>query len=70
MPLDHGGRLHQHHDVQAPRPDPVEPDPEYAIEREELGAARTLAMQDCQLVAERNDLELQFRAAAKPASEP
>ena len=70
MPLDHGGRLHQHHDVQAPRPDPVKPDPEYAIEREELGAARTLATQDCQLVAERNDLELQFRAAAKPTSEP
>ena len=29
-----------------------------------------LATQDCQLVAERNDLELQFRAAAKPTSEP
>jgi hypothetical protein len=25
-------------------------------------------MQDCQLVAERNDLELEFRAAAKPAT--
>ena len=29
-----------------------------------------LAMQDCKLVAERNNLELQFRSAAKPTSEP
>jgi hypothetical protein len=32
--------------------------------------AGTLATQDCQLVAERNDFELQFHAAAKPTSEP
>ena len=68
--MDYGGRLHQHHDVQALRPDPVKPDPEYAIEGAEPGTAGTLATQDCQLVAERNDLELQFRAAAKPTSEP
>jgi hypothetical protein len=41
-----------------------------AIEREKLGATRTLAMQDCQLVVERDDLELQFRAAAKSTIEP
>ena len=70
MPLDHGGRLHQHHEVQAPWPDPVEPDPEYAIERGEAGASATLATQNCQLVAERNNLKLQFRAAAKLTSEP
>ena len=29
-----------------------------------------VAKQDCKLVAERNDLELQIRAAAKPTSEP
>jgi len=56
--------------VQAPRPDPVKPGPKPAIERREPGADGTLATQDCQLVAERNDLELQFRAAAKPISEP
>jgi len=38
--------------------------------RSVLAPAGTLATQDCQLVAERNDLELQFRAAAKPTSEP
>jgi len=70
VPLDHGDRLYQHHDVQAPRPDPIKPDPEQAIELGEPWAAGTLATQDCQLVAERNDLELQFRAAAKPISEP
>ena len=41
-----------------------------AIERGEPVAAGTLATQDCQLVTERNDLELQFCAAAKPTSEP
>jgi hypothetical protein len=41
-----------------------------AIERGEPVAAGTLATQDCQLVTERNDLELQFLAAAKPTSEP
>jgi len=35
-----------------------------------MGAARMRATQDCELVAERNDLELQIRAAAKPTSEP
>ena len=69
MPVDHGRRLHQNHYVQAPRPDPVEPDPE-AIERGVPGASGTLATQNCQLVAKRNDLELQLRAVAKPTSEP
>jgi len=70
VPLDHGGRLHQDQDVQAPWPNPVKPGPKQSIERGEPGAAGTLATQDCQLVAERNDLELQFRATAQPTSEP
>ena len=41
-----------------------------AIERGEPVVVGPPATQDCQLVTERNDLELQFRAAAKPTSEP
>ena len=41
-----------------------------AIERGEPVTAGTLATRDYQLVTERNNLELQFRAAAKPRSEP
>jgi hypothetical protein len=35
-----------------------------------MQSAGMLAMQDCKLMVERNDLELQFRSAAKPTSEP
>jgi len=38
-------------------------------DRAEPEAAGPLATQDCQLVVERNDLELQFSAAAKPTRE-
>jgi hypothetical protein len=70
MPLNDGSRLHQDHRIEATRPYPVQPDPEEAVHTKEPGTAWTLAMQDCELVAERNDFELQFHAAAKPASEP
>ena len=61
MPLNHGGRLHHYHHLQESRPQPVEPDPNQAIDREEPGASGPLAAQDGELVAERYDLELQFQ---------
>jgi hypothetical protein len=70
VPLDHRCRLDQNHRLQAARPQPVEPDPNYAINREKLGAPGPLAAQDGELMAERYDLELQFYAAAKPTGEP
>src|SRR5208337_3084062 len=70
MPLDHGGRLHQHHYLEATRPQPVEQDPEQPIDGDESPTARMLAMQDCHLVTQRDDLEFQFHAASKPTSEP
>ncbi len=66
VPLDHGGRLHQHDDAQRPRPDPQKPDSDWAVDREETGAAKRLATQDCELMMERSHLEDQIRAAAKP----
>lgn len=70
MPLDHGRRLHQHHQVQTPRPQPVEPDPEEAVYGEEPGTTGALATQDDQLVAQRDDFKLQGRAASAAASDP
>lgn len=77
MPLNHGGRLNHYDHLQKSRPQPVEPDPNQAINREKPGASRPLAAQDGELVAEdgelvaeRDDLELQFYAAAKPTGEP
>jgi hypothetical protein len=60
--------FHQHDDVQTARPHPVEPYPKEPIDRAESGTAGPLATEDRELVAERNDLELQFHAAAKPTS--
>src|SRR4030081_1525278 len=37
MPLDHGCRLDQHHDVQGLRPNPVKPHPEKTVGAESLG---------------------------------
>jgi hypothetical protein len=60
----------QHHYVEATRPKPVEPDPQEPIYGDESPTARMLAMQDRHLVTQRDDLEFQFHAAAKPTSEP
>ena len=70
MPLNDGGRLHQHHHFEATWQHPVKPYPQEPIDAGVSRMAGTLATQDCQLVTERNDLELQFLAAAKPTSEP
>ena len=70
MPLDDGGRLNQHHRFQTARPQSVELDPQEPIYGEESPTARMLAMQDRHLVTQRDDLEFQFHAAPKPATEP
>ena len=70
VPLNHGGWLDQHDGVQTAWPHPVKPKPDYTVDRGEVGASGTLATQDRQLVLERENLELQFRAAPKPTGEP
>jgi hypothetical protein len=56
MPLDHGGRLHQHHQVEAPRPHSIEPDPHQPIDGAQLHAAALLPMQDRHLLTKRDEL--------------
>jgi hypothetical protein len=70
MPLDDRGRLHQHHHFEPTWPHPVKPYPQEPIDGVESETAGAVATQDCQLVAEHNDFELQLHAAAKPTSEP
>jgi hypothetical protein len=57
MPLDHGGRLHQHHQVETPRPYSIEAEPPQPIDGAQLHAAALLAMQDRHLVTKRDELQ-------------
>jgi|HubBroStandDraft_6_1064221.scaffolds.fasta_scaffold1679264_1 hypothetical protein len=69
VPLDHGRWFDQQHGPQAARPQPVEPDPKYAIGQAEPRTAGPLASQNGQLMAEGDDLEFQCRPASKSAQE-
>ena len=69
MPLDDRCRLDQDHGAQAARPEPVEPDPEEAIDREEPRTAAPLSLENHQLMAQGDDLQLQGGAAAKATAE-
>jgi len=69
MPLDHGCRLDQHHDVQGLRPNPVKPHPENTVGAEKPRTARVLAPRGGHLVPKGDD-EFQFqRSAATTAKE-
>jgi hypothetical protein len=48
--LDDGGRLDHDHRVQAARPYSVEPDPEQAVDRDQVGPTRPLATKNVQLI--------------------
>jgi len=54
--LDDGGRLDQYHQLQTARPQPVEPDPKQAVDREQPGSTRLLAAKNVQLVTQREVL--------------
>jgi Recombinase len=69
MPLDNRCRFYQDDDVEAVRPQPIEPDPEDAIDARQPRPARALAFEHQQLVAQGDDRQLQGSAAAKPAPE-
>jgi hypothetical protein len=70
VPLNHGGRLDQNDGAQTAWPYPVKPKPDYTVDWGEAGPSGTLATEDRQLVSERENLKLQFRAAPKPTGEP
>jgi hypothetical protein len=69
MPLDHGRRLDQHHQLQTARPQPVKPDPQQTVDGVELSTPGALPMKDVQLMAEGDYLQFQFRTATKPVNQ-
>jgi hypothetical protein len=69
MPLDHGGRLDQHHDVQGLRPNPVKPHPEKTVGAEKLRTARALAPQDGHLVPKGDELKFERSPATEAKRE-
>ena len=64
MPLEHGCRLDQHHDVQGLWPNPVKPHPEEQVGEEEPKLIRALPPQDGHLMSQGDELKLQRGAAA------
>ena len=70
VPPDHGRRLHQHQQIQAPWPHPIEPDPYQAVYGEQPNTTGVLTPQDGQLVAKRDNLKFQGCAASAAAHEP
>ena len=69
MPLDHGGRLNQHHGLQGLWPNPVKPHPEEPVGAEEFRAARALAPQDRHLMPKGDEFQFQRGAATKTKRE-
>jgi hypothetical protein len=65
VPLDHRCRLDQQHHVEATRPEPVEPDPEQAVDSEQPGPTRPLTTKNMQLVTEGEVLQFQNRPTAE-----
>jgi hypothetical protein len=60
-------RLDQHHRVQTAGPYPVEPDPEQAVDREQLGPRTTLTTKDIQLMTEGEVLQFHYRPPPQSA---
>lgn len=66
MPLDHGCGLDQNHQLQAARPNPVEPNPQQAIAWTKLRSARPLPVENRQLMPEGEHLQFQGDPTPKP----
>ena len=69
MPLDHGCRLDQRHDVQGLWPNPVKPHPEKTVGAEKLRTARALAPQDGHLVPKSDELKFERSPATEAKRE-
>jgi hypothetical protein len=61
-----GRRLNRHHQVQTARPQPVEPDPQQAVDGAEPETPGALPTKDIQLTVHGDYLQFQFRTATKP----
>jgi len=57
VPLDHSGRLHQHHRFEATRPHPVQPHPNQPIDGAQPQTARTLTIEDRNLMTKGDEFE-------------
>ena len=69
MPVDHSCRFDQHHGVEDLRPNAVKPHPEQPVWEEEPRPARSLPLQDSQLMSQGDEFELQREATTKPERE-
>ena len=69
MRMNHGYRFDQRPRVQATRPQPVEPDPEHAIDGGEAETAGALATENVCWWRSAKTSQFQVRSAAKPANE-
>jgi hypothetical protein len=69
MPLNHGCRLDQYHDVQGLRPNPVKPHPEKTVGAEKPRTALALAPQDGQLVPKSDEFKFERNTATEATSE-
>ena len=63
MPLDRGCRLDQHHGIEDLRPNPVKPNPEKSIRRQEPNPTWVPAPQDAHLMSKGNELKFKVGAA-------
>ena len=66
MPLDNCGGLDQHHRIQAARPQPIEADPEQAVDSKKPGPTRSLSAENGQLMSKGENLQFQKDSATKP----
>ena len=69
MPLEHGCRLDQHHDVQGLWPNPVKPHPEQPVGGEEPRLAKALPAQDGHLVPKGDELKFERSPATEAKRE-
>ena len=69
MPLDHGCRLDQHHGIEDLRPNPVKPNPDKSIRREEPNPTGVPAPQYAHLMSKGNELKFKLGAATNTERE-
>ncbi len=65
MPTNDGVRLDDDDDVQAARPQTIEPNPEEPVDPSQPGPGRPFALEHRQLMAEGNEFELQRGPVSK-----
>jgi hypothetical protein len=65
VPPHHGGRLDEHHRVNAAGPETIEQNPEYSVEPTQPDPGLAVTSKNFQLVAESHHLELQIGTSSE-----